>query len=64
MRRAAAAMVAAFVTGGVAMAVLGTLLGPLTEAAVLGLVGVGLYAGSTMLQGKGTTEAGGLAKQA
>jgi hypothetical protein len=52
MRKAAAAMAAAFMTGGVAMAVLGTVLGPLSESAVLGLVGVSLYAGSAVLQGK------------
>jgi len=52
MRKVAAAMVAAFTTGGAAMAMLSTVLGPLSEAAVLGLVGVSLYAGSSMLQGK------------
>jgi hypothetical protein len=52
MRKAAAAMVAAFMTGGAAMAVLNTVLGPLSEAAVLGVVGVSLYAGSAILQGK------------
>ncbi len=64
MRKAAAAMVAAFMTGGVAMAALGTVLGPLSEAAVLGLVGVSLYAGSAVLQGKLTAPAGGIAKEA
>lgn len=64
MRKAAVAMVAAFMTGGAAMAVLGTVLGPLSEAAVLGLVGVSLYAGSAMLQGKMATSAEGLAKEA
>ena len=64
MRKAAAAMVAAFMTGGAAMAVLGTVLGPLSEAAVLGLVGVSLYAGSAMLQGKLETPADSLAKEA
>ncbi|MFL5348007.1 MAG: hypothetical protein ACJ8AT_24720 [Hyalangium sp.] len=64
MRKAAAAMVAAFMTGGAAMAVLGTVLGPLSEAAVLGLVGVSLYAGSAVLQGKLGAPAEGLAKEA
>ncbi|WP_224249140.1 hypothetical protein [Hyalangium gracile] len=64
MRKAAAAMVAAFMSGGVAMAVLGSVLGPLSEAAVLGLVGASLYAGSAMLQGKLTAAPEGLAKEA
>ncbi len=64
MRKAAAAMVAAFLTGGTAMAVLSTVLGPLSEAAVLGLVGVSLYAGSAMLQGKLAAPTDGLAKHA
>jgi hypothetical protein len=64
MRKAAAAMVAAFITGGGAMAVLGAVLGPLAEAAVLGMVGVSLYAGSTMLQGKLTAPGDTMARQA
>jgi hypothetical protein len=64
MRKAAAAMVAAFMTGGAAMAMLSTVLGPLSEAAVLGLVGVSLYAGSAMLQGKLEVPANGLPKEA
>jgi hypothetical protein len=64
MRKAAAAMVAAFLTGGAVMAVLGSVLGPLSEAAVLGLVGAGLYAGSAMLQGKLAAPPAGLAKEA
>jgi hypothetical protein len=63
MRKVATAMVAAFITGGAAMAVLSTVLGPLAEAAVLGMVGVSLYAGSAMLQGKMTAPAEGIAKQ-
>jgi hypothetical protein len=57
-------MVAAFMTGGGAMAVLGTVLGPLAEAAVLGLVGVSLYAGSSVLQGKLAVPPSGIAKEA
>ncbi len=64
MRKAAVAMVTAFMTGGAAMAVLSTVLGPLAEAAVLGLVGVSLYAGSTMLQGRMATPADGVANEA
>jgi hypothetical protein len=64
MRKAAAAMVAAFMTGGAAMAVLGTVLGPLAEAAVLGLVGAGLYASSALLQSKVETATNGLPKEA
>ncbi len=63
MGKVAGAMVAAFVVGSGVMAVLGTVLGVHAEAAVLGLVGVGLYASSTLMQGKvaPTTE---VAKQA
>ncbi|HLL02908.1 MAG TPA: hypothetical protein VK539_20180 [Myxococcaceae bacterium] len=64
MRKVAVAMVAAFMTGGGAMAVLGTVLGPLAEAAVLGLVGVSLYAGSSMMQGKLAAPPTGIAKEA
>jgi hypothetical protein len=64
MKKAAAAMVAAFITGGTAMAVLGSVLGPLSEAAVLGVVGVSLYAGSAMLQGKLAEPANSVAEQA
>jgi hypothetical protein len=64
MRKVAAAMVAAFMTGGAAMAMLSTVLGPLSEAAVLGLVGVSLYAGSSMLQGKLETPANGIPNEA
>lgn len=64
MRKVAAAMVAAFVTGGAAMAMLSTVLGPLSEAAVLGLVGVSLYAGSAMLQGKVEAPPSGIPKEA
>ena len=46
------------------MAVLGSVLGPLSEGAVLGLVGTGLYAGSAMLQGKLAAPPEGLAKEA
>ncbi|MBN1204521.1 MAG: hypothetical protein JXB05_06320 [Myxococcaceae bacterium] len=63
MKKAAAAMVAAFLTGGAAMAVLGAVLGPLSEAAVLGLVGVSLYAGSALLQGRLAEPANGVAEQ-
>jgi hypothetical protein len=64
MRKVAAAMVAAFMTGGAAMAMLSSVLGPLSEAAVLGLVGVSLYAGSSMLQAKLETPASELPNEA
>ena len=63
MGKAAGAMVAAFVVGSGVMALLSTVLGVHAEAAVLGLVGVGLYASSSMMQGKVTPTAG-MAKQA
>jgi hypothetical protein len=64
MRKVAVAMVAAFMTGGVTMAMLSTVLGPLSEAAVLGVVGLSLYAGSSMLQGKLETPANGIPNEA
>jgi hypothetical protein len=63
MVKAAGAMVAAFVAGSGVMALLGTVLGVHAEAAVLGLVGVGLYASSTLVQGR-VTPAAGVAKEA
>jgi hypothetical protein len=64
MRKAAAAVVAAFVTGGAAMAMLSSVLGPLSEATVLGLLGASLYASSAILQGKMDAPARGIAKEA
>jgi hypothetical protein len=64
MRKAAAAVVGAFMTGGAAMAMLSSVLGPLSEAAVLGLVGASLYAGSAILQGKMEAPEPGIAKEA
>ncbi len=63
MGKVAGAVVASFVVGSGVMAVLGTVFGVHAEAAVLGLVGVGLYGSSALLQGKvaPTTE---VAKQA
>lgn len=63
MGKAAGAMVAAFVVGSGVMALLGTVLGGHAEAAVLGLVGVGLYASSTLVQGR-VAPAAGVAKEA
>ncbi len=63
MGKAAGAMVAAFVVGSGVMALLGTVLGGHAEAAVLGLVGVSLYASSTLVQGR-VAPAPGVAKEA
>jgi hypothetical protein len=49
MWKAAAAAVVSFTMGGVAMAVLGTLLGGYAEPAALGLAGIGLMASSQLL---------------
>jgi hypothetical protein len=43
---------------------MGTVLGPLAEAAVLGLVGVSLYAGRSVLQGKVAAPPSSIAKEA
>lgn len=63
MGKAAGAMVGAFMFGSGVMALLGTVLGEHAEAAVLGLVGLGLYASSAVIQGK-VTPTTGVAKQA
>ncbi|XXF80862.1 hypothetical protein P2318_14205 [Myxococcaceae bacterium GXIMD 01537] len=64
MGKAAGAMVAAFVVGSGVMALLGTVLGVHAEAAVLGLVGVGLYASSAAMQSRVAPPPTGMAKQA
>jgi hypothetical protein len=64
MRKVAGAMVAAFMVGGGVMAVMGAVIGPLAEAAVLSMVGVSLYASSTMLQARESVPEGTMAKEA
>jgi hypothetical protein len=56
-------MGAAFVLGSAVMALLGTVLGVHAEAAVLGLVGVGLYASSSVMEGR-SAHGAGMARQA
>jgi hypothetical protein len=67
MRKAAAgAVIAMFTVGAGMMTLLGSVLGPYAEAATLALVGVGLFAGSSVLGsgGKVTVPAAGIAKEA
>ncbi|HYO68561.1 MAG TPA: hypothetical protein VEU33_21010 [Archangium sp.] len=66
MRKAAAgAVVGMFVVGAGMMTLLGSVLGSYAEAASLALVGVGLFAGSSVLgSSKETVPAAGIAKEA
>ena len=66
MRKAAAgAVLGMFTVGAGMMTLLGSVLGPYAEAATLALVGVGLFAGSSVLSsGKVTVPAAGIAKEA
>ncbi|AGC46009.1 hypothetical protein NVS55_23425 [Myxococcus stipitatus] len=64
MRKAAGAVVAAFALGTGAMTWLGIALAAQTEAAALGLMGLALYASSSLLSGKTSEEtARGMANQ-
>jgi hypothetical protein len=66
MRKAAAgAVIGMFMVGAGMMTLLGSVLGNYAEAASLALVGVGLFAGSSMLSGnKEAVPAAGIAKEA
>ena len=66
MRKAAAgAVIGMFVVGAGMMTLLGSVLGTYAEATSLALVGVGLFAGSSMRgSGKETVPAAGIAKEA
>lgn len=64
MGKAAGAVIAMFTVGAGMMTLLGSVLGPYSEAATLTLVGVGLFAGSSVLGGKVTVPAAGVAKEA
>lgn len=68
MRKAAGAMAAAFGLGTGAMAVMGVAFANQMEAAVLGVVGLALYASSALVSGKAPASASattsGVAKQA
>lgn len=66
MRKAAAgAMVGMFTVGAGMMTLFGSVLGNYAEAASLALVGVGLFASTSVLSGtKETVHAAGIAKEA
>jgi heme O synthase-like polyprenyltransferase len=65
MRKAAGAVAAAFAMGTGAMTLMGMAFAVHVEAAVLGVVGLALYASSSLLNGKASAETtGGVAKQA
>jgi hypothetical protein len=66
MRKAAGAVAAAFAMGTGAMTLMGVSFASHMEAAVLGVVGLALYASSALLNGKATVTAptGSVAKQA
>lgn len=66
MRKAAGAVAAAFAMGTGAMTLMGVTFASHMEAAVLGVVGLALYASSSLLSGKAAEAAptGSVAKQA
>lgn len=66
MRKAAGAMAAAFGMGTGAMAMMGVAFAHQMEAAVLGVVGLALYASSALVSGKTSAAptTSGVAKQA
>lgn len=65
MRKAAGAVAAAFAMGTGAMTLMGVSLAVHVEAAVLGVVGLALYASSALLSGKApATTTSDMAKQA
>jgi hypothetical protein len=66
MRKVAAGVVVGmFVVGAGMMTLLGSVLGTYAEATSLALVGMGLFAGSSILTGsKETVPAAGIAKEA
>ncbi|MFP2926605.1 hypothetical protein ACLESO_15645 [Pyxidicoccus sp. 3LG] len=66
MRKAAGAVAAAFALGTGAMTLMGVAFASQMEAAVLGVVGLALYASSALVTGRTspTATASGVAKQA
>ena len=66
MRKAAGAVAAAFAMGTGTMAFMGVAFANQMEAAVLGVVGLALYASSALVSGKtaATATTSGVAKQA
>jgi hypothetical protein len=64
MSKVAGAVIAMFTVGAVGMTVLGSVLGPYSEAATLALLGVGLFAGSSALNGNKEAAPAGVAKEA
>ncbi len=63
MGKAAGAMIAVFTVGAGAMSLLGSVLGPYTEATTLALAGLGLIASSSVLGGR-LAVPDGMAKEA
>lgn len=64
MNKAAGAVIAMFTMGAGVMTLLGSVLGAYAEAATLALMGVGLFAGSSLLGGSKETAPTGMAKEA
>jgi hypothetical protein len=64
MSKAAGAVIAMFTVGAGMMTLLGSMLGGYAEAATLALVGMGLFAGSSVLSGGKETVPAGVAKEA
>jgi len=64
MSKAAAAVIGMFSVGAGMMTVLGSVMGTYAEPVSLALMGVGLFAGSSMLSGGKDTAPAGVAKEA
>lgn len=64
MSKAAGAVIAMFTVGAVGMTLLGSVMGAYAEAATLALVGVGLFAGSSLVGSGKETAPAGIAKEA
>ncbi|PTL75701.1 hypothetical protein [Vitiosangium sp. GDMCC 1.1324] len=64
MSKAAGAVIAMFSVGAGVMTLLGSVLGAYAEATTLALMGVGLFAGSSVLSGSKEATPAGMAKEA
>ncbi|ATB32616.1 hypothetical protein [Melittangium boletus] len=64
MSKAAAAVIGMFSVGAGMMTVLGSVMGAYAEPVSLALMGVGLFAGSSLLGGSKETAPAGVAKEA
>ncbi len=64
IKAAAGAVIAMFTVGAGMMTVLGSVMGAYAEPATVAMLGAGLFAGSSILNGLKDTAAAGVAKEA